>query len=135
MNHLTKKETITNKLFEDNKDLYNELVRLKGEIGNYDIIMNQNANYIQKENESLKQIVERLSFENKVLKSNNNSYQNQIKNKEHHHIIHSICKHVNNEHDRNNKNKNKNNRDATPIQKLRLKINHLENQIKNKSFI
>ena len=69
------------------------------------------------------------------MKSNNNSYQNQIKNKEHHHIIHSICKHVNNEHDRNNKNKNKNNRDATPIQKLRLKINHLENQIKNKSFI
>lgn len=128
-------DKLINKLFEDNKDLYNELVRLKGEIGNYDIIMNQNANYIQKENESLKQIVERLSFENKVLKSNNNSYQNQIKNTEHHHIIHSICKHVNNEHDRNNKNKNKNNRDTTPIQKLRLKINHLENQIKNKSFI
>jgi len=135
-------DKLINKLFQDNKDLYNELVRLKGEIGNYDIIMNQNTNYIQQENESLKQLVDKLTFENKILNSKLNSKKNQIHNTnktmEHHHVIHSICKHCSsNFFEPNNKikNRNKNNKDVSPIQKLRLKINHLENQIKNKSFI
>ena len=132
-------DKLINKLFQDNKDLYNELVRLKGEMGNYDIIMNQNTNYIQKENDSLKQLVEKLTFENKILKNNNNRPRhnqiNKINNTEHHHVIHSICRHCSNDNFGVNKNKNKNIRDVSPIQKLRLKINHLENQIKNKSFI
>ena len=133
-------DKLINKLFQDNKDLYNELVRLKGEIGNYDIIMNQNTNYIQQENDSLKQIIEKLTFENNLLKNENNSKQNIINNGnnnvDHHHIIHSVCRHCNHEYSESNiKKKNKTNRDVSPIQKLRLKINHLENQIKNKSFI
>ena len=130
-------DKLINKLFQDNKDLYNELVRLKGEIGNYDIIMNQNSNYIQKENESLKQLVEKMNYENNFLKNKMNKGQNFINNDldEHHHVIHSICKHCVNNYSESNKKKNGNNRDVSPIQKLRLKINHLENQIKNKSFI
>ena len=132
-------DKLINKLFQDNKDLYNELVRLKGEMGNYDIIMNKNTNYIQKENDSLKQLVEKLTFENKILKNNNNRPRhnqiNKANNTEHHHVIHSICRHCSNNNFGVNKNKNKNIRDVSPIQKLRLKINHLENQIKNKSFI
>ena len=133
-------DKLINKLFQDNKDLYNELVRLKGEIGNYDIIMNQNTNYIQQENDSLKQIIEKLTFENNILKKENNSRQKQINNSnnniDHHHIIHSVCRHCNHEYSETNiKKKNKSSRDVSPIQKLRLKINHLENQIKNKSFI
>ena len=127
-------DKLINKLFQDNKDLYNELVRLKCEMSNYDIIMNQNTNYIQQENNSLKQLVEKLSFENKILKNNNNKVnQKQINNNnyEHHHVIHSVCKHCNND----NRKGNKTSRDVSPIQKLRLKINHLENQIKNKSFV
>ena len=130
-------DKLINKLFQDNKDLYNELVRLKGEIGNYDIIMNQNTNFIQQENDSLKKLVDKLSFENKILKSKINTKNNQFNNtnnNQHHHIVHSICRHCgNNNFDQNNKNRN--NKDVSPIQKLRLKINHLENQIKNKSFI
>ena len=130
-------DKLINKLFQDNKDLYNELVRLKGEIGNYDIIMNQNTNFIQQENDSLKKLVDKLSFENKILKSKINTKNNQLNNtnnNQHHHIVHSICRHCsNNNFDQNNKNRN--NKDVSPIQKLRLKINHLENQIKNKSFI
>ena len=130
-------DKLINKLFQDNKDLYNELVRLKGELGNYDMAMNQTANYVQQENDALKQLVEKLSFENKLLKNNNNPKYNKINNNtEHHHIIHSICRHCNNNNfDSNNKKKNKYSRDVSPIQKLKLKINHLENQIKNKSFI
>ena len=132
---------LINKLFQDNKDLYNELVRLKSEMGNYNILMNQNTNYIQQENESLKQIIDKLTFENNVLKNENKSRQNQINNSnnnnvDHHHIIHSVCRHCNHELSESNiKKKNKTSRDVSPIQKLRLKINHLENQIKNKSFI
>ena len=135
-------DKLINKLFQDNKDLYNELVRLKSEMGNYNILMNQNTNYIQQENESLKQIIDKLTFENNVLKNENKSRQNQINNcnnnnnVDHHHIIHSVCRHCNHELSESNiKKKNKTSRDVSPIQKLRLKINHLENQIKNKSFI
>ena len=134
-------DKLINKLFQDNKDLYNELVRLKSEMGNYNILMNQNTNYIQQENESLKQIIDKLTFENNVLKNENKSRQNQINNSnnnniDHHHIIHSVCRHCNHELSESNiKKKNKTSRDVSPIQKLRLKINHLENQIKNKSFI
>ena len=130
-------DKLINKLFQDNKDLYNELVRLKGEIGNYDIIMNQNSNYIQKENESLKQLVEKMNYENNFLRNKMNIGKNILNNdlNEHHHVIHSICKHCVNNYSESNKKKNGNNRDVSPIQKLRLKINHLENQIKNKSFI
>ena len=134
-------DKLINKLFQDNKDLYNELVRLKSEMGNYNILMNQNTNYIQQENESLKQIIDKLTFENNVLKKEK-SRQNQINNSnnnnnvDHHHIIHSVCRHCNHELSESNiKKKNKTSRDVSPIQKLRLKINHLENQIKNKSFI
>ena len=135
-------DKLINKLFQDNKDLYNELVRLKSEMGNYNILMNQNTNYIQQENESLKQIIDKLTFENNVLKNENKSRQYQINNSnnnnnvDHHHIIHSVCRHCNHELSESNiKKKNKTSRDVSPIQKLRLKINHLENQIKNKSFI
>ncbi len=134
-------DKLINKLFQDNKDLYNELVRLKSEMGNYNILMNQNTNYIQQENESLKQIIDKLTFENNVLKNENKSRRNQINNSnnnnvDHHHIIHSVCRHCNHELSESNiKKKNKTSRDVSPIQKLRLKINHLENQIKNKSFI
>ena len=133
-------DKLINKLFQDNKDLYNELIRLKGEMSNYDIIMNQNNNYIQQENDSLKQLIEKLTFENKILKNNNNKVkQNQINNNnyEHHHVIHSVCKHCNNNNFESTKQRrgNKTSRDVSPIQKLRLKINHLENQIKNKSFV
>ena len=135
-------DKLINKLFQDNKDLYNELVRLKSEMGNYNILMNQNTNYIQQENESLKQIIDKLTFENNVLKNENKTRQNQINNSnnnnnvDHHHIIHSVCRHCNHELSESNiKKKNKTSRDVSPIQKLRLKINHLENQIKNKSFI
>ena len=135
-------DKLINKLFQDNKDLYNELVRLKSEMGNYNILMNQNTNYIHQENESLKQIIDKLTFENNVLKNENKSRQNQINtsnnnnNVDHHHIIHSVCRHCNHELSESNiKKKNKTSRDVSPIQKLRLKINHLENQIKNKSFI
>ena len=134
-------DKLINKLFQDNKDLYNELVRLKSEMGNYNILMNQNTNYIHQENESLKQIIDKLTFENNVLKNENKSRQNQINNSnnnnvDHHHIIHSVCRHCNHELSESNiKKKNKTSRDVSPIQKLRLKINHLENQIKNKSFI
>ena len=135
-------DKLINKLFQDNKDLYNELVRLKSEMGNYNILMNQNTNYIQQENESLKQIIDKLTFENNVLKNENKSRQNQINNSnnnnnvDHHHIIHSVCRHCNHELSESNiKKKNKTSRDVSPIQKLRLKINHLEDQIKNKSFI
>ena len=135
-------DKLINKLFQDNKDLYNELVRLKSEMGNYNILMNQNTNYIQQENESLKQIIDKLTYENNVLKNENKSRQNQINNSnnnnnvDHHHIIHSVCRHCNHELSESNiKKKNKTSRDVSPIQKLRLKINHLENQIKNKSFI
>ena len=132
-------DKLINKLFQDNKDLYNELVRLKGEISNYDIIMNQNTNFIQQENDSLKKLVDKLTFENKILKSKMNTKYRQINNtnnNQHHHIVHSLCRHCsNNNFDQNNKNKLRNNKDVSPIQKLRLKINHLENQIKNKSFI
>ena len=135
-------DKLINKLFQDNKDLYNELVRLKSEMGNYNILMNQNTNYIQQENESLKQIIDKLTFENNVLKNENKSRQNQINNSnnnnnvDHHYIIHSVCRHCNHELSESNiKKKNKTSRDVSPIQKLRLKINHLENQIKNKSFI
>ena len=135
-------DKLINKLFQDNKDLYNELVRLKSEMGNYNILMNQNTNYIHQENESLKQIIDKLTFENNVLKNENKSRQNQINNSnnnnnvDHHHIIHSVCRHCNHELSESNiKKKTKTSRDVSPIQKLRLKINHLENQIKNKSFI
>ena len=122
-------DKLINKLFQDNKDLYNELVRLKSEMGNYNILMNQNTNYIQQENESLKQIIDKLTFENNVLKNENKSRQNQINNSnnnnnvDHHHIIHSVCRHCNHELSESNiKKKNKTSRDVSPIQKLRLKI-------------
>ena len=128
---------LINKLFQDNKDLYNELIRLKGEIGNYDIIVNQNTNYIQEQNNSLKQLVEKLTFENNFLKKNKSELENKIQNfnntSTNCHVVHSVCKHCsNNSYEQK---KNKKNRDISPIQKLKFKINHLENQIKNQSFI
>ena len=124
---------LINKLFQDNKDLYNELIRLKGEINNYDIIMNQNINYIQEHNESLKNSIEKLAYENNFLKKKNEDLENSIKNtnnrSENYHVVHSICKHCSDGCFESKRNKKI--RDISPIQKLKIKITHLENQIKN----
>ena len=148
-------DKLIKKLVQDNKDLFNELVRLKGEIDNSNIIMDQNNNFIQQENTSLRKLVNNLKNENNYLKynksynnirtvSNRNNYQlspdrnmTQINNREiinnqHHHIVHSVCRHCTPDCFRSNKNNT--NRDATPIEKLKLKINNLEDQIRSQTY-
>ena len=109
-------DKLINRLVQDNKDLFNELVRLKGEIDSNNIIIGQNNNFIKQENNSLKQLVQNLTHENNFLK--NKSYNNirnntnrnnnelsqdskfqgnniDINKGNHRHIVHSICRHQN----------------------------------------
>ena len=149
-------DKLINKLVQDNKDLFNELTILNEEIKNNNIICNQNNDYIQKQNSSLKQFINNYSNENNFLK-NNRSYNNiksmpkrknyeypennysQINNTEiydnnhHHHIVHSICRHCTPDCFKSNRS---NQRDTSPFENLKLKITKLENKIKmqNKTY-
>ena len=146
-------DKLINKLFQDNKDLYNELYRLNGELNN-NIINDQNNNYIREENNSLRELVNNLTRENNYLK-NNKSYNNIRNNKNnytfsqnsktqlnnerdktpnhHHHIVHSVCRHCTPDCFRNSKRNNPN--DISPIEKLKLKITNLENQIRSQTYL
>ena len=149
-------DKLINKLVQDNKDLFNELVRLKGEIDSNNIIMGQNNDFIQQENNSLKEMVKNLAQENNFLKSNK-SYTNirttsnrdnydlhknsktqanfrdtELNSGNHRHIVHSICRHCTPDCFRNNKNNNI--RDTSPFEKLKIKIDNLENQIRNQTY-
>ena len=142
-------EKLINKLVQDNKDLFNELIRLNGEIKSNDIISNQNNNFIRRQKSSLGQFVNNLSDENKFLK-NNRSYNNiksaprrnnfrltknnysQINNREiycnhTHRIVNSICRHCTPDCFKSNR---INQREVSPFENLKLKITNLENQIK-----
>lgn len=144
-------DKLINKLVQDNKDLFNELVRLKGEIDSNNIIMGQNNNFIQQENNSLKQLVQNLTHENNFLKnksykdirnpSNRNNYEfsqnskTQVNNRDinrgnHSHIVHSICRHCTPDCFR----RNNNNEENTSFEKIKVKINNLENQIRNQTY-
>lgn len=57
---------LINKLVQDNKDLFNELIRLNEEMKNMN---NSNDDFIQQENYSLRQLVNNLTKENNILKS------------------------------------------------------------------
>jgi len=144
-------DKLINKLVQDNKDLYNELIRLKGQIDNRNIIMGQNNDYIKQENNSLRQLIHNLTIENDFLKKNkknyniktvskksntlltdnNNNYSNNRdinNNIHHHHIVHSICRHCTSDCFKNNS------IDVSPFEKLKVKINNLEKQIKSESY-
>ena len=144
-------DKLINKLVQDNKDLFNELVRLKGEIDSNNIIMGQNNNLIQQENNSLKQLVQNLTHENNFLKNksykdirkplNRNNYElsqnskTQVNNKDinpgnHRHIVHSICRHCTPDCFR----RNNNNEENTSFERIKVKINNLENQIRNQTY-
>ena len=145
-------DKLINKLVQDNKDLFNELVRLKSEIDSNNIIMGQNNNFIQQENSSLKQLVQNLTHENNFLKNKsykslrnteniNNNYElpknskTQVNNREissnnHRHIVHSLCRHCTPDCFR----KSQNDEGNTSFEKIKLKINNLENQIRNQTY-
>ena len=145
-------DKLINKLVQDNKDLFNELVRLKSEIDSNNIIMGQNNNFIQQENNSLKQLVQNLTHENNFLKNKsyknlrnieniNNNYElpknskTQVNNREissnnHRHIVHSLCRHCTPDCFR----KSQNDEGNTSFEKIKLKINNLENQIRNQTY-
>ena len=145
-------DKLINKLVQDNKDLFNELVRLKSEIDSNNIIMGQNNNFIQQENSSLKQLVQNLTHENNFLKNKsykslrnieniNNNYElpknskTQVNNREissnnHRHIVHSLCRHCTPDCFR----KSQNGEGNTSFEKIKLKINNLENQIRNQTY-
>ena len=147
-------DKLINKLVQDNKDLYNELYRIKGELDN-NMNMGNNINYIRQENNSLRELVNNLTKENSYLKSNK-SYNNirNINNRNnygfskinksqtnnerdatpthHHHIIHSVCRHCT--PDCLNKQQNNDEDEISPIEKLKLKINNLENQIRSQTY-
>ena len=134
-------DKLINKLLQDNKDLFNELIRLKEEIDNNNIIIDQNNNYIQQENTSLRKLVNNLTEENNFLK-NNKSYNNinnaQISNREisntsGQNIANSVCRHCTQECFSNNEG-NSSNRDISPIEKLKEKINNLEEQIRSQTY-
>ena len=145
-------DRLINKLVQDNKDLFNELFRLKGEIDNNNIIMGQNNNFIQQENNSLKEMVNNLTHENNFLKNKSytnlkhsesrNNYelsqysktQGNIREKsssKHRHVVHSICRHCTPDCFRRTKN---NFRDNSPFENLKIKINDLENQLRNQTY-
>ena len=145
-------DKLINKLVQDNKDLFNELVRLKSEIDSNNIIMGQNNNFIQQENNSLKQLIQNLTHENNFLKNKsyknlrnieniNNNYElpknskTQVNNREissnnHRHIVHSLCRHCTPDCFR----KSQNDEGNTSFEKIKLKINNLENQIRNQTY-
>lgn len=138
---------LINKLVQDNKDLFNELIRLNEEMKNMN---NPNDDFIQQENYSLRQLVNNLTKENNILKSNKNmnninsipksnnyriSKNNQIGERElcnsnHHlHILHSGCRNCTPDCFRSNRS----NRDTNLFDNLKIKITDLENQIKNQT--
>jgi hypothetical protein len=140
-------DKLINKLVQDNKDLFNELIRLNEEMKNMN---NSNDDFIQQENYSLRQLVNNLTKENNILKSKKNmnninsipksnnyriSKNNQIGEREirnsnhHHHIIHSGCRNCTPDCFRSNRS----NRDINLFDNLKLKITDLENQIKNQT--
>ena len=140
-------DKLINKLVQDNKDLFNELIRLNEEMKNMN---NSNDDFIKQENYSLRQLVNNLTKENNILKSNKNmnninsipksnnyriSKNNQIGEREirnsnhHHHIIHSGCRNCTPDCFRSNRS----NRDLNLFDNLKLKITDLENQIKNQT--
>jgi hypothetical protein len=140
-------DKLINKLVQDNKDLFNELIRLNEEMKSMN---NPNDDFIQQENYSLRQLVNNLTKENNILKSNKNmnninpipksnnyriSKNNQIGEREirnsnhHHHIIHSGCRNCTPDCFRSNRS----NRDLNLFDNLKLKITDLENQIKNQT--
>ena len=144
-------DKLINKLVQDNKDLYNELIQLKGQIDNNNIIMGQNNDYIRQENNSLRQLIHNLTIENNFLKKNkknnniktvskksntlltdsNNNYSNNKdinNNNHHHHIVHSICRHCASDCFKNSS------IDVSPFEKLKVKINNLEKQIKCQTY-
>jgi len=146
-------DKLISKLVQDNKDLYNELLRLKDQIDNNNQIVDQNNNFIQQENNSLRQLVHNLRTENNLLKSNK-SYNNiksiqnrnifelsqnskthdnniELSSNHHHHIVRSVCRHCTQDCFRTNKS---NNRDISPFEKIKIKINNLENQIRNQTY-
>ena len=134
-------DKLINKLVQDNKDLFNELIRLKDEINNSNMIMEQNNNYIQQENASLRKLVHNLTNENNFLKNNNNNdniNKIQINNKDFNdannpQVVQSACSHC--VTDRfNNEKDNISNRDMSPIEKLKIKINNLEEQIRSQTY-
>ena len=140
-------DKLINKLVQDNKDLFNELIRLNEEMKNMN---NSNDDFIQQENYSLRQLVNNLTKENNILKSKKNmnninsipksnnyriSKNSQIGEREisnsnhHHHIIHSGCRNCTPDCFRSNRS----NRDINLFDNLKLKITDLENQIKNQT--
>jgi len=136
-------DKLINKLVQDNKDLFNELIRLNEEMKNMN---NSNDDFIQQENYSLRQLVNNLTKENNILKSNRNmpksnnyriSKNNQMGEREisnsnsnhHHHIVHTGCRNCTPDCFRSNRS----NRDTNLFDNLKLKITDLENQIKNQT--
>lgn len=152
-------DKLINKLVQDNRDLFNELIRLNGEIKNNNLMINQNNNYIQQENNSLRQLVNDLTNENKYLKSNrsfsnlraipnNNNYyrlskkssqynnNEEIYNNSIRQIPKPTCRNCSADcykNNRSNRNNRSNGEDAS-FERLKLKINELENQIKNQKY-
>ena len=149
------------KLFQDNKDLFNELIRLKEEVNNSNIIMEQNNNYIQQENTSLRKLVHNLTNENNLLKYNNsqnnlrtfqninNNYHLQQNNRDirsvshvdsHHNNVRSVCRHFTPDRLRSynkggiNDSIRDSGRDVSPMEKLKMKINNLEEQLKSQTY-
>ena len=143
-------DKLINKLIQDNKDLYNELLRIKL-IDNKNI-QSRNRNYIQKENDTLKLLIQKLRNENNILKNNiklyntkniskKNSYglfqtcripaSNRNINYNHQHIIRKTYRHCTPKILRNIEN-NKN-REKSTIEQLRIKINNLEKKFKNQT--
>ena len=135
-------DKLINKLVQDNKDLFNELIRLKDEINNSNMIMEQNNNYIQQENASLRKLVHNLTNENNFLKNNNNNdniNKIQINNNKDFNdannpqVVQSSCSHCITDRFNNEKD-NISNRDMSPIEKLKIKINNLEEQIRSQTY-
>ena len=106
------------------------------------MIMEQNNNYIQQENASLRKLVHNLTNENNFLKNNNNNdniNKIQINNNKDFNdannpqVVLSTCSHC--VTDRfNNEKDNISNRDMSPIEKLKIKINNLEEQIRSQTY-
>ena len=99
-------DNLINKLFQDNKDLYNELMALKGEINNSNLILAHNSNFIEQENTSLRKLVHNLTSENIFLK-NKNSYNKNNKtfsNQNNYHLTPNQYTRINNRDMNNNHN-------------------------------
>ena len=148
-------DKLINKLVQDNKDLFNELLRLKGQIDNNNNLISEPINnYIQQENNSLRQLVYNLKTENNYLK-NNKSYNDirinqnknnfelsqntktqginiEVKPNHHHHIVNSVCKHCTTDCFKNTIQSNQ--MDQSPFEKIKIKINNLENQLRNQTY-